>query len=49
MTKSDNTPLNNLEHTEINFEDFKQRFDIDCKQYFKKEIQDLHEMEKDGF
>ena len=47
MTKSDNTPLNNLEHTEINFEDFKQRFDIDCKQYFK-EIQDLHEMEKDG-
>ena len=33
---------------EINFEDFKQRFDIDCKQYFKKEIHDLQEMEKDG-
>ena len=33
---------------EINYEDFKKRFQIDCKEYFKKEIADLKEMEQDG-
>ena len=33
---------------ELNFEDFKNRFNINCEEYFKKEIDDLSDMEKDG-
>ena len=33
---------------EINYEDFKNRFNINCKEYFKKEIDDLNDMNKDG-
>ena len=32
----------------IDYEDFKTRFGIDCKSYFKNEIESLSEMEKDG-
>ena len=32
----------------IDYEDFKKRFGIDCKSYFKNEIESLSEMEKDG-
>ena len=32
----------------IDYEDFKKRFDINCKEYFKKEIDSLDEMVKDG-
>jgi len=32
----------------IDYEDFKTRFGIDCKNYFKNEIESLSEMEKDG-
>ena len=33
---------------ELNYEDFKNRFNINCKEYFKNEIANLNEMEKDG-
>ena len=33
---------------ELNYEDFKNRFNINCKEYFKKEIDDLNDMNKDG-
>ena len=32
----------------IDFNDFKKRFGIDCKEYFSKEIKSLKEMEEDG-
>ena len=32
----------------IDFEDFKKRFDINCEEYFRKEIDSLKEMESDG-
>ena len=33
---------------EINFEEFNHKFQINCKEYFKKEIQDLEEIKTDG-
>lgn len=32
----------------IDYRDFEKRFDINCKEYFKKEIDSLKEMESDG-
>ena len=32
----------------IDYNDFRERFGINCKEYFSKEIQSLSEMEKDG-
>ena len=33
---------------EMNYQDFKDKFNIDCEEYFKKEIKSLSEMEEDG-